>query len=144
MLHSKGDESVVGRISYAEFTDVGQAFQLGRYPIHFHMIRVVRKSYIKGNAIHQTYNRACTLHGVHYLTITQNVAYNTMGHTFFVEDAAETHNTLSYNLAMLTRRSMSLLNTDQSPASFWITHPNNILRGNHAAGSDRYGFWYDL
>jgi hypothetical protein len=35
------------------------------------------------------------------------------------------------------------LNSDQSPASFWITNPDNIFRGNHAAGSDNYGFWFD-
>ncbi len=66
-----------------------------------------------------------------------------MGHTFFIEDAAETKNFLENNLAVLTQRSWSLLNTDQSPASFWITHPDNIFRGNHAAGSTNYGFWFD-
>ena len=35
------------------------------------------------------------------------------------------------------------MNSDQTPASFWITHPSNIFRGNHAAGSDNYGFWFD-
>ena len=39
---------------------------------------------------------------------------------------------------------MSLLNTDQTPASFWITHSDNQFIGNHAAGSARYGFWFDL
>jgi hypothetical protein len=24
-----------------------------------------------------------------------------------------------------------------------ITHPDNIFRENHAAGSDNYGFWFD-
>lgn len=66
-----------------------------------------------------------------------------MGHTFFIEDAVETKNFLYQNLAILTKRSWSLLNTDQTPASFWITHPDNIFRGNHAAGSDRYGYWFD-
>jgi len=144
MLHSTGDDSLTGRISYTEFTQVGQAFQLGRYPIHFHMIGSVHNSYIKGNAIHHTYNRACTIHGVHYLTIEDNVAYETMGHTFFIEDGAETKNLLKNNLAVKTKRSWALLNTDQTPASFWITHPDNQFIGNHAAGSDRYGFWFDL
>ena len=67
-----------------------------------------------------------------------------MGHAVFIEDAAETKNLIENNLIIDTRRSDSLLNTDQSPASFWITHPDNIFRNNHAAGSDRYGFWYDL
>lgn len=144
MLHSPGDESVVGRIENVELTDVGQAFQLGRYPIHFHMIGTVHKSYARNNAIHQTYNRAVTLHGVHYFEVKNNVAYDTMGHTIFIEDAAETKNRLEDNLIIQTKRSWSLLNTDQSPGSFWITHPDNIFVNNHAAGSDRYGFWFDM
>jgi hypothetical protein len=144
MMHSPGDDSLTGRISYCEFRQVGQAFQLGRYPIHFHMVGTLHNSYIKGNSIHHTYNRACTIHGVHYLTIEQNVAYETMGHTFFIEDGGETKNILLNNLAIKTKRSWSLLNTDQTPASFWITHPDNQFIGNHAAGSDRYGFWFDL
>lgn len=143
MVHGDGAETLIARIEYTEFFNVGQAFQLGRYPIHFHLIGVVHKSYIRGNAIHQSFNRACTIHGVHYLRILNNVAYNTKGHTFFIEDAAETHNLLEGNLAILTKKSWSLLNSDQSPASFWITHPDNILRGNHAAGSDNYGYWFD-
>jgi hypothetical protein len=107
------------------------------------MIGTIHNSYAKGNAIHQTYNRAITLHGIHYFTIQDNVAYDTMGHTIFVEDAAETNNLIERNLIVQTKRSWSLLNTDQTPACFWITHPNNIFRDNHAAGSDRYGFWYD-
>ncbi len=144
MLASPGDESVIGRIENCEFFDVGQAFKLGRYPIHFHMIGTVTKSYIKNNSIHQTYNRATTLHGVHYLTVTGNVAYKAMGHTIFIEDAIETNNLIENNLVVDTRASNSLLNTDQTPACFWITHPNNIFRGNHCAGSARYGFWFDL
>ncbi len=73
----------------------------------------------------------------------ENVAYNIKGHTFFIEDAAETKNYLENNLAILTKKSWSLLNSDQTPASFWITNPDNIFRGNHAAGADNYGYWFD-
>jgi hypothetical protein len=30
-----------------------------------------------------------------------------------------------------------------TPACFWITHPDNIFRRNHAVGSERYGYWFD-
>jgi hypothetical protein len=30
------------------------------------------------------------------------------------------------------------------PASFWITNPDNIYEGNHAAGSDHCNFWFKL
>jgi hypothetical protein len=100
MIHSPGDESSIGRIEYVEFFDVGQAFKLGRYPIHFHMIGTVHESYVRGNTIHQTYNRAVTTHGVHYFRVTDNVAFNTMGHTYFIEDAIETNNVYDHNLAI--------------------------------------------
>ena len=65
---------------------------MGRYPIHFHMIGRVTKSYVIGNAIHHSYNRAVTIHGVHYLRVTDNVAFHIMGHTYFMEDGIETKN----------------------------------------------------
>lgn len=65
------------------------------------MIGTVHYSYIRGNSIHNTYNRAVTFHGVHYLRVMYNVAYKTMGHTFFIEDAVETKNYIVGNLALL-------------------------------------------
>jgi hypothetical protein len=143
IMHSPGDETTAARIDSIELFNVGQAFILGSYPIHFHMIGTVHTSYIRNNAIHHTFNRAVTIHGIHYLRVQNNVAYHTMGHTIFIEDAAETKNLIENNLIVDVRRSWSLLNTDQTPASIWITNPDNIIRGNHAAGSDRYSYWYD-
>jgi hypothetical protein len=143
-MHSEGDDSLIARISHIELTDVGQAFKLGRYAVHFHMIGAVHKSYAKSNSLHQSFNRAFTIHGTHYLRLEGNVAFEVKGHTVFIEDAIETKNYIKGNLIIKTMRSWSLLNTDQTPACFWITHPDNIFIENHAAGSDRYGYWYDL
>jgi len=123
---------------------MGQAFKLGRYAIHFHMIGSVHKSYVKGTTVNKSFNRAFTMHGTHYLRVENNFAFECKGHTVFIEDAIETNNYLKDNLIMKTMRSMSLLNTDQTPGCFWLTHPYNHFIGNHAAGSDRYGYWYDL
>jgi len=65
-----------------------------------------------------------------------------MGHQYFIEDAIETKNIIYHNLGVLTFASNALLNTDQSPALFWITNPDNVVKGNHAAGATNYGFWY--
>jgi hypothetical protein len=51
-MHSNGDDSLIGRLSHVEMTDVGQAFKMGRYAVHFHQIGSVHKSYAKGNAVH--------------------------------------------------------------------------------------------
>ena len=44
----------------------------------------------------------------------------------------------------MTRGSSSLLNTDQIPATFWITNPRNTFIGNAAVASRGFGYWYDL
>jgi len=77
------------------------------------------------------------------LTIADNVAYNIKGHSIFIEDGIESRNFIQNNLVMNTHRSWSLLNTDTTPANFWITFPDNDFVGNHAAGSANYGFWFD-
>jgi len=143
-LHSMGDDSLTARLENIEFTNMGQAFKLGRYAIHFHMIGNVHKSYIRGNSMNTSFNRAFTMHGTSYLRIINNVVYNVMGHNIFIEDAVERFNQIHDNLIIMTKRSFSLLNTDSTPGSMWITNPNNDFTGNHAAGSDRYSYWYDL
>ena len=74
------------RFEQAEFRQTGQAFRLGRYSIHFHMHGdLAYQSWVKGCAIHHTYNRAVTIHGSHRVILRDNVAYQCMGHTFFLE-----------------------------------------------------------
>lgn len=37
-----------------------------------------------------------------------------------------------------------MLQTDITVSNFWITHPLNYIEGNHAAGSDFYGMWWEI
>ena len=122
-MHSRGDESLTARIENVEVRYAGQGFRLGRYPIHFHMIGTVRNSYVRQNSIHHTYNRAVVIHGVHYLRIKNNVAFETMGNTFFVEDGIETKNVITHNLGANTRQSFAGLTVDQTPATYWFVNP---------------------
>ena len=95
----------------------------------------VPTSYVKGNAVHDSFARVVTIHGVHYLTVEKNVGYDVSGHNYFVEDGIETHNTIKGNLAILSRAVSNMLSTDTSVASYWITNPANYVSGNAAAGS---------
>lgn len=92
-------------------------------------------SYVRNCAMHHTFNRAFAIHGTQGVTLANNVAYDVMGHAFFTEDGNEFGNTITGNLGLVTRASQALLNTDTSPATFWIVHPNNTVSGNHAAGA---------
>ena len=146
MLHAaRQDEHLVtGRIEYVEVTHAGQAFQLGRYPIHFHLNGNVSGSYVRGCAIHHTFNRAVTVHAVNYLLVERNVAFDVLGHAYFLEDGVEEYNVIQDNLGVFVRGSSSLLNVDITPATFWIVNPRNIVRRNAAAGGTHFGFWYRL
>ncbi|XP_053468790.1 PKHD1 like 1, tandem duplicate 1 [Ictalurus furcatus] len=147
MFHAPrpGENLAIGRIEYVEIFNAGQAYRLGRYPIHWHLMGDINfKSYVRGCGIHQTYNRAVTIHNTHRLLVEHNVIYNIMGGAFFIEDGIETGNILQYNLAVFVRQSTSLLNDDVTPAGYWVTNPNNTIRHNAAAGGTHFGFWYRM
>ena len=127
-----------------EITYAGQAFRLGRYPIHFHLNGIMTGSYVRGCSIHHTFNRAINIHNTHNVLIENNVAYDVMGGAFFLEDSIERDNILQYNLLVFVKASSSLLNDDVTPAAFWVTHPSNIVRHNNVAGGTHFGFWYRM
>ena len=70
---------LVARISNMELNYVGQAYRLGRYAIHFHLMGDMTGSYVRSCAIHRSFNRAVNIHGTHNVLIEHNVAYNIMG-----------------------------------------------------------------
>uniref|UniRef100_A0A8B9H868 Polycystic kidney and hepatic disease 1 (autosomal recessive)-like 1 n=1 Tax=Astyanax mexicanus TaxID=7994 RepID=A0A8B9H868_ASTMX len=147
MFHAPrpNENLAIGRIEYVEIFNAGQAFRLGRYPIHWHLMGDIKyQSYVRGCGIHQTYNRAVTIHNTHRLLVENNVIYNIMGGAFFIEDGIETGNILQYNLAVFVKQSTSLLNDDVTPAAYWVTNPNNIIRHNAAAGGTHFGYWYRM
>jgi len=114
----------------------------GRYAIHWHMVGNLRESYQRNVSVHHSWNRGVAIHGINYLRLHSNFAYQVMGHTFFIEDGPEEFNHLENNLAIKTIPSMNLLNTDQTPAGFWIVSGANFILGNHAVASRRYGMWF--
>ncbi|UBV42871.1 hypothetical protein LAJ19_01170 [Deinococcus taeanensis] len=138
------------RIEGTEFTRVGQLNTLRRYPVHFHQLGSATTSYLRGSSVHASYNRCVVVHGTSNLRVQDNVTFDTLGHCLFLEDGDETGNTLTGNLLTRVRAPDSkkgqtpLLDSDKRPAAYWLTHPNNTVTGNVAAGVDGTGFWYAL
>ncbi|XP_013401885.1 LOW QUALITY PROTEIN: fibrocystin-L-like [Lingula anatina] len=143
---SPNSHCVHAHISYTELTHVGQAFRLGRYPIHFHLMGNTSydEAYVRGCSIHDAYNRAVNIHGTHYVLVEHTFIYNIRGGAFFLEDGIETKNIFQYDLAIFVRQSTSLLNDDITPAAFWITNPDNVIRHCHVAGGTHFGYWYRM
>jgi len=146
MIHSdqKDKGLALAHFNHIEITHAGQAFRLGRYPIHFHMEGDVTGSYVKGCSIHRSFNRAVTMHHVHNLVVERNVIYDIRGNAYFMEDGIETGNIVRYNLAVHVVPSSSGLNVDITPASYWVTNANNTVSHNAAAGGSHFGFWYQM
>jgi cell migration-inducing and hyaluronan-binding protein len=133
------------RIEGVELDRMGQRTTLRRYPVHFHMGGDGSGSYLKRSSIHHSFNRCVVVHGTDRLLIQGNVCFEHAGHGFFLEDGAETGNVFVQNLGLGTAKvENGLLPSDERPATFWITNPDNVLKGNAAAGSDGTGFWYAL
>jgi hypothetical protein len=150
------------RFQGVEFRRMGQKGLLGRYPIHWHgvdnakatlidprnpgagYIRGSSTSYVRNCSIHRSFNRGITIHRTNYITISNNVLYDVVGHGYFLEDGRETGNVFVHNLGALVK-SGTLIPSDAHPAVFWTPNPNNDYYFNAAAGSvsEGYGFQFD-
>jgi hypothetical protein len=148
----KNTPSVVQTLVGVDFQNFGQQGILGRYPIHIHMNGDMKKSVVAKNTIRQSNQRCIVVHGTNYLLVEENVAYDTKGHCFIVEDGIETGNMFIRNLGAQTGIPKKIIpndgtngiETDDKPATFWITNPSNIWISNVAAGSENSGYWFEL
>jgi cell migration-inducing and hyaluronan-binding protein len=156
------------KVSGVEFYRMGQHENLARYPIHWHLVGDTKDQYIQNSAIHDTYSRCVTVHGTNHIRVENNVAYNNVGHCYFLEDGVEHSNQYLNNLGILTRchtnracnptnavvgvyggapgqngqtATDQLIPSDNTASTFWITNPDNTYRGNVSAGSEATGFW---
>lgn len=133
-------------IDGAELTRMGQTGELGRYPLHWHLLGDVSGQYVTNSSIHDTYNKGMTIHGTQNAWVEDNAIFETVGHGYYFEDGSEFGNVLVDNLGMNTREAESVaaapIGSDHTATStYWVTNPNNHLIGNHAAGADHAGFW---
>jgi len=161
-------------VSGVELNRMGQNMHLARYPIHWHLVGDGQGQYIENSSIHDSYSRCVTVHGTNNVRVENNVAFNTVGHCYFLEDAVETGNQFIHNLGMKTKCHPDgkpcvptnlgpigsegkpvfdpagqsakdiLIPSDNTASTFWITNPDNIFRDNVAAGSEATGFWLAL
>ena len=87
--------------------------------------------------------QAITIHGAQGIHVIKNVAFETRGHAIYLEDGTEYGNLIQENCVFNTREQIDdfLDAEDRTPASYWISNPNNMIIGNVAGGSRYAGFW---
>jgi hypothetical protein len=144
----------IAHVEQVELYKMGQKGIKGRYPFHWHLNEdKARGSYLKNSSVHKSFNRAVTIHGTDYVTIDGVFAYDHIGHGIFLEDGGERFKIIKNNVVFVTRRPKAgeqVTPSDnefdapqnRTPASYWITNPNNYFENNVAAGTEGTGFWF--
>lgn len=146
-----GNGTTLVQLSQVEFRRMGQLNQLGRYPLHFHLMGTnCTGCYVRDSAVTDTVQRGIVLHGTQGVTLAGNVVFNTVGHNIFVEDADTTGNLIEGNLALVNRQPSPLhteptlvSQNDRMPANVWFKSGRNVVTNNVAAGSFANGFIFD-
>jgi hypothetical protein len=144
------------KLDGVELRRVGQAGKMGRYPIHWHMLSYdstgkelgdATGQFVRNSAIWDSQSRCITIHGTNGLTLRNNICYDIKGHAIFLEDAVERRNVIENNLTLKMRVPAKPLQKHDTevfqggPSGFWLTNPDNIVRGNAAADAQGNGFW---
>lgn len=142
-----------GQLEGVELLRMGQTNVLGRYPIHFDQLGTTSNSYVSDSSIHQSYYRCVGIHGTNNVTVTENVAYDIMGHCYYLETGYERYNTFSFNLGayihmigpsipsgkvvdshVVAATSNVTMPADVTASAFFISNVRNNLIGNAASG----------
>jgi hypothetical protein len=146
--HTMYHKYSAGSISFAEFRHLGKPNVLGRYSLHYHLVRdTMRGSSVIGASIHDSGNRWLTIHGTDYLVVRDCVGYQSFGHGFFLEDGTEVYNVLDRNLAVQAYSTRPLpkqvLPFDKNDgAGFWWANSLNTFTRNTACECDEYGYFF--
>jgi len=142
VLRSNG----VQRIDGVAFKGFGQEGVADRFPINFHMAGRHARSRVSRNTIRDSHQRCIVLSGTSELDVVENVAYNTKGHCFVLQDGSATGVNFEKNLGALTVAADNVIDgeSDFTPSTFYITNPDNTFTNNVAAGSADTGFWFNL
>lgn len=156
--HTMIMEDAKAYCSGIELYHMGQKTLKGRYPWHWHMLAAAGQGqYFKNSSVHHSFNRAVTIHGTDYTLVENNFLYDHIGHGVFLEDGGERFNTIRKNVALLTRKPKpgeEVIPSDnqfnpgevqnRTPATYWITNPQNTFEDNVAAGTEGTGYWFAL
>jgi G8 domain len=145
-------------IDGVEMRRMGQAGVQARYPMHWHLLSYAGGKFIgdagghaiRNSAIWKSANRCIVLHATNGVQVHNNICHDIAGHAYFLEDAVERRNVLEGNLALMVRapaagrviKAYEAAGVFQAgPSGFWLTNPDNTVRGNLAGDAQGNGFW---
>ena len=113
VIQDSDGQSPTARIQHVEIYNAGKYGTMGRYPVHFHELGPNGGSYVKGCSIRDSANRAAVIHGSQHVLLEDNVAYNIVGHAYYLEKSSKP----LFNLTGLIPNDLIQLNNSVITAS---------------------------
>src|SRR5262249_16002163 len=147
-------DNSVAHVSGIELYNMGQKSRLPPYPFHWPLLGSVgARQYFRSSPPHPSPKPPPTPPPPPRTLLQNNFFYDPIGHGVFLEDGSERFNVIRKNVTLLTRRPLpgeQVTPSDnerdevqnRTPASFWITNPQNTFEDNVAAGTEGTGFWF--
>ncbi len=148
----------IGLLDWVTFKNLGNAGQMGQYPLHFHRVGDLSASHVKNCSITYSNNKGLVIHNSQNLVATGNVVFDTLSHAYYMEEDGQGPSsscpeemvvgcTLDNNLGLLTRAAASghmLHEHDAKPGTFYMRNWDNTITNNAAAGSASMGFYHRM
>lgn len=160
--HLMAGDSSTAKISSVEFHRMGRTNQVGRYPVHLHLLGTGGvDSFVSDCSVHESYYRAFVVHSTNNTLITRNVAYDVIGHAFYLESGEEEANEISFNLGSHVHpigfaedlagqntndkfvedvSHPAVIPADVAASPFYFSNLQNNITGNAVAGGGFAGF----
>lgn len=129
---------------YARVEFCGQRPVMGRYCLHFHLLKKCPRCVFQGNAVVDGEHIGITAHGTHDAVVDQNVVWDAKANGLYIEDGNELRNTLNQNVMICSILNKCKVNwvsgaASQTAGIFMIGMSNNILE-NRIVGYEN-GIW---
>ena len=143
----------VAQVDGVEIRRCGQRQAMGRYPFHWHMLSyggngayrgdaAPGSQFLRNSSVHDSQNRAVTIHGTCGVEVHATYAVDILGHAFFFEDGPERRNQVTDCVAMKVRNPAQPIKLHDNEASgFWLVNPDNTVARNSASDCRGHGLW---
>ena len=96
VIHDNGWVHIEGIELYL----MGQTNIISKYLLNFQSLDKYSKCFVWDYSIQYLYYHCILIHGMHELEVSDDVAFNVVGHYFAIEDGFEQNNQIKYNLAV--------------------------------------------
>jgi hypothetical protein len=133
------------QVQGVEFYQLGQGGAIMHYPVHYHMVRSTKNSFVKDSSVWDSMTRFITLHATQGVELARNVGFKSIGHGYYLEDATETDNQLYSNIGIFARAAVKNVQNPRQVPGILTTNDKDCAKNKNdcASGPDLFPYYSD-